>query len=163
MATGRKIQLTKQIGEYLVCAELCKRGFYATTFSGNIPYFDVVATNDKNETKFIQVKTIRHGDWQLNAKSFLDISFPSVNKQKVNGKKIIPIADLICIFVKLDEKGKDEFYIFKWKNLQNRIFKGYSKYLEKIGGKRRKNPKSTHTKVSLKDLKKYRDNWKLPI
>ena len=45
MATGRDIQLTKMIGEYLVCAELCRRGLLATTFTGNVPEFDILATD----------------------------------------------------------------------------------------------------------------------
>jgi len=36
MTTGRENQLTKQIGEYLVSAELCRRGFVETTFTENI-------------------------------------------------------------------------------------------------------------------------------
>jgi len=36
MATGRSNYLTKQAGEYLVAAELSRRGFIATTFTGNV-------------------------------------------------------------------------------------------------------------------------------
>jgi len=43
MSKGRKNQLTKQIGEYLVAAELGRRGFLATTFTGNVPHYDVLA------------------------------------------------------------------------------------------------------------------------
>lgn len=45
MATGRENQLTKQVGEYLVAAELCRRGFIATTFTGNVPDFDIIASD----------------------------------------------------------------------------------------------------------------------
>ena len=47
MATGRDMQLTKMIGEYLVCAELCRRGLLATTFTGNVPEFDILATDKR--------------------------------------------------------------------------------------------------------------------
>ncbi len=57
MATGREMQLTKRVGEYLVCAELCRRGLIATTLAGNVPEFDVLAINDEHETKSIQVKS----------------------------------------------------------------------------------------------------------
>jgi hypothetical protein len=43
MATGRSNYLTKQTGEYLVAAELSRRGFIATTFTGNVPHYDIVA------------------------------------------------------------------------------------------------------------------------
>jgi len=47
MATGRDMQLTKMIGEYLVCAELCRRELLATTFTGNVPEFDILATDKR--------------------------------------------------------------------------------------------------------------------
>jgi len=36
MATGRSMQLTKQVGEYLASAELCRRGLISTTFTGHL-------------------------------------------------------------------------------------------------------------------------------
>ena len=47
MATGRGNQLTKQAGEYIVAAELSRRGFVATTFTGNVPADDIVAVDDQ--------------------------------------------------------------------------------------------------------------------
>ncbi len=64
MATGREMQLTKQVGEYLACAELCRRGFIATPFAGNVPEFDILAISGKYETKPIQVKEGRGVSWQ---------------------------------------------------------------------------------------------------
>ena len=43
MATGRQVQLTKQVGEYLVAAELSRRGLLTATFAGNVPAYDIVA------------------------------------------------------------------------------------------------------------------------
>jgi len=45
MATGRDNQLTKQVGEYLVAAEVCRRGFIAATFTGNVPHHDIIASD----------------------------------------------------------------------------------------------------------------------
>jgi hypothetical protein len=73
MGSGRKNQLTKQIGEYLVAAELCRRGLIATTFTGNVPDFDIIATDERFETIPIQVKTIWGGSWQLDASKFIKI------------------------------------------------------------------------------------------
>jgi hypothetical protein len=43
MATGCSTQITKQVGEYLVAAEICRRGFIATTFTGNVPHYDIAS------------------------------------------------------------------------------------------------------------------------
>jgi len=160
MATGRERQLTKQIGEYLVSAELYRLGFVATTFTGS----NAVAINDKHETKPIQVKTIRGGNWQFNnVRRFLDISISNNGIQTIIGKKDIPNPNLICIFVKLISQGKDEFYVISSKDLQEIIFKGHREWFEKHGGRRPRNPKSMHTAVSPEDLSKYRDKESMNI
>ncbi len=162
MATGREMHLAKAIGEYLVCAELSRRGFIATSFTGNVPYFDILAVNDKYKTTPIKVKTIRGGSWQFDAAKFLDITITPSGIQKINGKKRLPYSKLICIYIKLaDSRGGDEFYIFKQAQLQNIIFKNQSKWLGEHGGRRPRNPESTHAAVSPIDLVKFRDNWRI--
>ena len=47
LATGRNRQRTKQVGEYLVASELCRRDLIATTFTGNVPNYDIVADDGK--------------------------------------------------------------------------------------------------------------------
>jgi hypothetical protein len=42
MATGRQMKLVGQTGEYLVAAELGRRGLIATTFTGNVPDYDIL-------------------------------------------------------------------------------------------------------------------------
>ncbi len=44
MATGRSTKLVGQAGEYLVAAELSRRGLIATTFTGNVPHYDIIAS-----------------------------------------------------------------------------------------------------------------------
>jgi len=44
------MQLTKQVGEYLVAAEVCRRGLIATTFTGNVPHYDIIASNTTGGT-----------------------------------------------------------------------------------------------------------------
>lgn len=142
MTTGRENQLTKQVGEYLVSAELCRREFVATTFTGNIPEFDILAVNGSNETIPLRVKTIKQSTWQLNAGNYLDIEIQDDTdlKQIIKGiKQLTP--NIIYVFVKLIGRGKDDFYIIKIKDLQDIIFKGYSKYLDKHKGRRPKNSK----------------------
>ena len=55
MATGRSLQLTKQVGEYLVAAELCRRKLIATTFTGNVPDYDIVAISGGGESILFQI------------------------------------------------------------------------------------------------------------
>lgn len=80
MATGREIQLTKQIGKYLVAAKLCRRGLISITFTGNVPNFNIIATNAKGKSVPIQVKTIRSNSWQFQVNKFL-----SIDKVILNG------------------------------------------------------------------------------
>jgi len=162
MATGRNMQLTKMVGEYLVCAELCRKGLLATTFTGSVPEFDILATDKNLQTIPIQVKGNAKGDWMLRANSFLNINYNEETKiQTILGKKDFKKSKLIYIFVKLVDQGKDEFYVLRLQDLQNIIFKNHSEYLQKHGGRRPKSPESMHTAISSKHLSGYRDNWKL--
>jgi hypothetical protein len=166
MRSGRKNLLTKQIGEYLVAAELGRKGLIATTFTGNVPDFDILATNETFKTIPIQVKTIwgPRGAWQLDARKFLNITIDN-GIQRVTGKTSLSNSDLFCIFVRLispdEEKGDDEFYIFRLGDLQKIIFENYNHYLEKIMGKRPKNENSTHVSVNPENLKRFEGNWDL--
>jgi hypothetical protein len=109
MATGRSIQLNKQIGEYLVACELARRGLLVATFSGNVPDFDVLAVDENGRSLPIQVKTIRGGDWQFSADKFVEIRFD--DKRQIVGSKIdskIPRL-LFVMVVAAADYGKDEF------------------------------------------------------
>ncbi|HUV93734.1 MAG TPA: hypothetical protein VMX14_02735 [Anaerolineae bacterium] len=160
MVSGRSMQLTKQVGEYLVAAELCRRGLIATTFTGNVPTFDILAINRDYETIPIQVKTIRGRTWQFNAREFLSIDITN-GVQTVAGKTDLPYPDLICVFVKLVEDGRDRFYVFQLKALQELIFQDYGEFLRKKGGIRPRNRDSTHTAVRPASLAEFEDNWEL--
>src|SRR6266536_3141879 len=72
MATGRSNYLTKQAGEYLVAAELSRRGYIATTFTGNVPDYDIIAVDDCGGHVVVQVKAIAGESWQFNAKNFAE-------------------------------------------------------------------------------------------
>jgi hypothetical protein len=153
-ATGRSNQLTRQVGEHLVAAELGRRGYVATPFSGNVPMFDLLAADIHGRAVPIQVKAINGQSWQFSADTFLNIEIVD-NEQIVKGKKPLQKPDLLCIFVLLKEAGKDEFYIFQLSDLQEYCAGHYK------GGRRPKNPLSLHCAVWPEDLKRFRDNWKL--
>ena len=94
MATGRGNQLIKQIGEYLVACELARQGLLVATFSGNIPDFDLIATDLKGSSCPIQVKTIKGGSWQFSIDKFADITFEG-NKQLIGDKKPLSMPHLV--------------------------------------------------------------------
>src|SRR5690242_8754832 len=69
-AGGRENQLVGQIAEHLVCAELSRRDLITTPLAGNIPTFDVIATNDRCHTIPIQVEATRTDNWRTDAREW---------------------------------------------------------------------------------------------
>lgn len=67
MSLGYRNNLAKQIAEHLACAELGRRGFLATPFSGNVPNYDILVADDTGRALPIQVKASRSNNWQSNA------------------------------------------------------------------------------------------------
>lgn len=151
MATGRSTQLTRQIGEHLVAAELGRMGFIATPFAGNVPNFDLLVANEAGIAIPVQVKAINGHSWQFNATTFLDIETKD-GVQTVLGPKPTPNPGLACVLVLLRDPGKNEFYTLKFKDLQDHFASTY-----KVG-RRPKNPKSTHCAVWPRELQAFR-NW----
>jgi hypothetical protein len=151
IATGRKTQLTRQVGEHLVAAELGRMGFVATPFAGNVPNFDLLVANESGTAIPVQVKAINGPSWQFNALSFLEIEIKD-KVQTVLGPKKIANPNLICILVLLRELGADEFYTMRFKDLQSHFAKTYK------GGRRPRNPDSTHCAIWPKELSEFK-NW----
>lgn len=153
MATGRSMQLTKQIGESLAVAELGRRGCIATSFSGNVPDIDILACSLTGKSFSVQVKAINGGSWQFDIRKFLDIKLDG-DTQIVLGKSDADLRDLICIFIRVGEvRNEDQFYLFRWAILQDFFHDDYK------GGVRRRNPQSFHCAIWSKSLEQYRDNW----
>ena len=153
MASGRDTQLARQIGEYLAAAELGRRGWVATTFTGSLPGFDILAVNPDGRVLEVQVKAIRSASWQLNAGQFLDIHLQD-DVQIVGAAKRIKTARRICMFIELREYGTDIFYLLDLSELQAILKEDYK------GGARPKNPSSFHHALYAKRLAPFRDNWK---
>jgi Holliday junction resolvase-like predicted endonuclease len=59
MSKGLSNKLAGQVGEFLVCAELGRRGLIATPFSGNVPEYDLIVADESLKTLPVQVKTSR--------------------------------------------------------------------------------------------------------
>ena len=66
MKSGRRNQLTKQVGEYSVACELARRGLLVATFSGNVPDFDLIATDGRGHSLPVQAETATARSWQFN-------------------------------------------------------------------------------------------------
>jgi hypothetical protein len=158
MALGRDNQLTKQIGEYLVAAEVCRRGFIATTFTGNVPHYDIIASNARGRHQAIQVKAIQGGAWQFDSRVFADIRLEG-KKQVVGRPTDAPYPDLVCVFVRLRGQGADELYILTWSDLQKIAIASHRRYIASHGGVRPRKHDSFHMAIRPEMLVDHRDRW----
>lgn len=158
MPTGRNIQLTKQIGEYLVACELARRELLVATFSGNVPGFDILAVDADGHSIPIQVKTIHSGEWQFSIDRFVEVRFEG--KRQILGSKLAPpIPKLVCVFVLATDYGKDQFFILEWEQLRDTAVSYYTAWLASKNGVRPRNYKSLHCALSPGDLAKFKDQW----
>lgn len=158
MASGRANQLTKQVGEYLVAAEVCRRGFIATTFTGNVPHYDIIASNAAGKHQAIQVKAIASTAWQFDIRDFADVTLDG-KRQIIGQPKSPPYPCLVCVFVRLRHYGADEFYVLTWEDLQKIAISHHRDYLGRHGGIRPKKYDSFHTAVRPEMLNDHRDKW----
>lgn len=165
MKKGLNNKLAGQIGEYLVCAELGRRGYIATSFTGNVPEFDLIVANDELKTIPVQVKTSRSNNWPSRANQWIDIEIDEKNKKQIDhGDKEISNPDLIYVYVALakpDKGEKDQFFILKKKDVQTIFTNGYRRWMNTKDWHRPKNYKSLDNRCSIEDLLKYRNNWQL--
>jgi hypothetical protein len=167
MSKGRDNKLAGQIGEYLVCAELGRRGLIATPFSGNVPAFDILAADDLCRTVPIQVKVSRGDSWRSDVRNWMNISFDPATKAQQNlGPIQIQNPELIYVCVAIVEPGgskelKDRFFILRKAQLQAVCIKGYSVWMAKHEWKRPRTPESYDCRYSIPELQDYEDNWQL--
>ena len=164
MSTGRNNKLAGQIGEFLVCAELGRRGLIATPFSGNVPAFDILVADDKCNTLPIQVKASRGDNWPSDARTWLAIELDPVTKVQINrGTQKLENPNLIYVHVTIasPHEGRDQFFILTKMQLQAVAIKHYSTWMDTISWKRPRNSESYDCRYAIKDLEQYRDNWKL--
>ena len=155
-------QLTKQVGEYLVAAELARRGLISATFAGSVRHYDIIASGSEGGHVPVQVKTINRGSWQLNFGNFVNVTMKG-NSQVLGANKKIPYKGLVFVFVRLQAYGSDQFFILDWKTLQDLLRKNYSAYLAKHGGRRPKNPETLHVAIKPEDLAQFKDCWDIII
>ena len=161
MSTGRGNQLIKQVGEYLVACELARRGLLVATFSGNVPDFDLIATDFKGSSCPIQVKAIKGGAWQFSIDKFAEITFDG-NVQRIGDKKPLHIPDLVCVFVLAAKNyGEDQFFILEWSQVGDILVANYRRWLDSHGGVRPRSPSSLHCAIVQSDLQEFKDDWSI--
>ncbi len=117
MSSGRKNQLTRQIGEHLVVAKLGRLGYIATPFAGNVPHFDLLMANDIGRAIPLQVKAINGPSWQFSIDNFLEIAIIN-NAQVIKGKKGLPTSNLLCMPIPISPARAAKCESRQWVGLQ---------------------------------------------
>jgi hypothetical protein len=149
--------LLKQVGEYLVASELARSGLVVATFSGNVPDFDIIASDQNGRSVPIQVKTIKGGTWQFAIDEFCEVSFDG-DKQILGDRLQHRIPHLLHVMVVATEYKHDRFFVLEWEQLRDIAVGQYSAWLKSKGGIRPKNPKSLHCSVTPEDLREFEKN-----
>ena len=160
MATGQANKLTGAVGEFLVAAELCRRGLLATPFAGNVPHYDIIASGQSGGHLAVQVKAINGFNWQFDIRKFAEVQLSNDGKQHVGERHPEPFPDLMCVLVLLKGTGRDRFFVLEWKELQDVLVRGYEAYLLKHGGARPKAAGSFHTALEIRDIEPFENEWR---
>jgi hypothetical protein len=162
MASGRQNKLTGATGEFLVSAELCRRGFIATPFAGNVPHFDIIASTEDGVHLSVQVKAATRGTWQFNARAFVEVSMKG-EFQEVGAVHPTPVVGLIVVMVALRESSteRDRFYVLLWRELAKIVSACHRRHLDRHGGRRPRAPHSTHVSVPETALSPFAERWDL--
>ena len=165
MSRGRKNQLTGQVAEHLVVAELGRRGLAATGFSGNIPTFDVLAVDENCRVVPIQVKASTGDNWPSDARTWMDIEVESATlQQRSRGPSNLPTPDLIYVCVAIAPTGadrRDRFFILTMEDLQRVCIDAYTDWMGPKDWKRPNNPHSFDCRYAIRHLSRFEDNWDL--
>lgn len=171
----RRTDTIGRAGEHYVAAELNRREVYASPFSGNVPDFDIIATDvDRTATAFIQVKTKREGgSWQVGVKTGwarMTRSDCSETKPRTCSAPCTPLLeepipgkpDHYWVFVTLLKKNRGQKYYIVTDDVVRRVLvrKSHCEYLKRNGGER-PGPKhnSDHLGLTDKALKDWEDRW----
>lgn len=165
MSTGRSNRLAGQVGEFLVCAELGRLGLIASPFAGNVPTFDVLATDEQCRTVPIQVKATRGDNWPSDARRWMSLDLDHDSGiQQFHGPATLAAPDLIYACVAIAAPGaKDRFFILTQAELQAVCIAGYSRWMQSIGWRRPRNPASFDCRWWIKDIERFENNWALVL
>lgn len=160
MASGHSNKLVGQAGEYLVAGELARRGLISTTFTGNVPHYDIIASDEEGKHVSVQVKTSAGQSWQFNVSRFCDITFNDPI-QIVGPRKSCPVIRLVCVLVELRGQGQDRFFVLTWEQLRDVIVEHHSRWLAERNSIRPKNPRSAHAAITTDQIADFENHWDL--
>ncbi len=153
------INLSGKRGNIWWQQRLSRRGYIATTFTGNVPDYDIIASNENGRHVSVQVKASRSSSWQFGDISrYCQISFKG-KYQIVGRPKRCPVQHLVVVFVVIGAEREDRFYILKWTVLRNLLIKHHKTFLAEHGGKRPKKWDSLHCAILEKILKPHLNKW----
>jgi hypothetical protein len=158
MASGRSTKLTGALGEYLVAAELSRRGLIAAPFAGNVPHLDILAATEQGEHLSVQVKTTNSSSWQFDIRGFLDVELTG-RRQTPKRVKPEPVTGLVCALVMVAPRKADRFFLLSWLELRKLLASKYRSYLKKHHFERPRSPESFHTKADLRDVLAFENQW----
>lgn len=157
---GRRTVLTGQMGEFLACAELNRRGYIATPFSKNVPEIDLLVFDEHLRAIPIQVKAFTQAGLAGTVTTYMDVTITKDGRQLVRRKKQITNPDLIYLFLRVGAKyGEDEFFLLRKKDVCEIQYQDYRGWLKKHGNRRPNKRNSLHCALWKKHLEPYRDNW----
>lgn len=165
MLKSSKNKLTGQIGEHLVSAMLGTKGYYATPFSGNVPGFDLIATNSETlESIPVQVKT-SNTDTLIHSKitHWVQVELTDDGKQILGKPITLPHPDMVWVTVTIRENdiSTARYFIATAHQIQDTIIEEYKKFLAKNDGGRPRSPESLHCALFIKDLEQFEDRWEV--
>ena len=133
-------------GEYLVAAELSRRGYIASLTLRNTRGIDILASNsDATKSVGIQVKTSQGAkpDWMMNKKA-----------EDIIGK------NLFYVFVCLALDSQLSYYVVPSRVVADHVRESHAKWLKTLG--RRGQPHRDNNLRIFSDSKhKYKDRWDL--
>jgi hypothetical protein len=158
MPSGRATKLVGQAGEYLVAAELARRGLISTTFTGNVPDYDIICLSASGKFLPVQVKTSKTGSWHLQITRFCHIDFDG-DRQCMRELKAAPVPDLVTVFVVLADSAPDRFFVLPWDELRRIVIDDYSEGMSRRDWIRPKNPQSLHCALLERQIPDFRDAW----
>ncbi len=156
---------TSRLAEHLVCAELARRNpnLFATTFTHNIPEFDILVADGKGHSIPIQVKATNSESWRTSATTWMQITFDEPQQtQSIGACTALNIPNLIWVCVAVATKyGQDRFFILTASDIQKICIESHREVLEKFAGHRPRNWESVDCWWNTDDLKPFEDRWEL--
>lgn len=130
-----------------MAAELSRRGLIAKTFTGNVPYSDIIASDEIGRHVSVQVKASRGSSWQFgDITRYCSVTFEG-KRQVVGDVKPGPVRRLIFVLVRIGDDGDDRFCILPWKRFCALLADHHREFLARNDGMRPGKWDSLHSAI----------------